>query len=289
MTSLGTDLGALELNADVSAVELASGVLSVAEAGRGGRPLLLVHGFTGTKEDFGDFLDAFAADGWWVVAPDLRGHGASHKPPAETDYSIAVFAAEMSALVDHLGWDSYVLLGHSMGGMIAQEMALSTDPDRIERLVLMDTHHAAPDGLDPDTVAKGMDYLRANGFPALLELLEQVSKGRKPAEERVRAERPGYSEWAAAKTANASPAMYAAMATEMVNRPSTLSDLASLSVPTRVVVGDQDADFIDACRAMAATIPGADLVVIPDAAHSPQFENPQAWWTAVSQFVAASV
>src|SRR6188472_708809 len=54
--------------------------LTVAEAGIGGRPLLLVHGFTGSKEDFGDWIDTFADEGWWVIAPDLRGHGDSEQP-----------------------------------------------------------------------------------------------------------------------------------------------------------------------------------------------------------------
>ena len=54
--------------------------LEIAEAGEGGRPFLLVHGFTGAKEDFSPFLDDLAALGWHAVAPDLRGHGGSDQP-----------------------------------------------------------------------------------------------------------------------------------------------------------------------------------------------------------------
>ena len=50
--------------------------LAIAEAGDGGRPLLLLHGFTGAKEDFTEWLDPLAALGWHGVAPDHRGHGA---------------------------------------------------------------------------------------------------------------------------------------------------------------------------------------------------------------------
>ncbi|MCC6183143.1 MAG: alpha/beta fold hydrolase, partial [Microthrixaceae bacterium] len=60
--------------------------LTVAEAGVGGRPLLLVHGFTGAKEDFRDVVAPLAAAGHWVVAPDLRGHGAGPHPPGEDSY-----------------------------------------------------------------------------------------------------------------------------------------------------------------------------------------------------------
>jgi pimeloyl-ACP methyl ester carboxylesterase len=88
--------------------------LDVGEAGAGGRPLLLVHGFTGAKEDFTDFLDPLAARGWHAVAPDLRGHGASSKPDDEAGYSLAIFAGDLARLVGALGWDGCVLLGHSM-------------------------------------------------------------------------------------------------------------------------------------------------------------------------------
>ncbi|MBX3285825.1 MAG: alpha/beta hydrolase [Actinobacteria bacterium] len=271
--------------AELRQLVVAGNPIALVEAGSGGRPLLLVHGFTGAKEDFGDWIDAFAAEGWWVVAPDLRGHGDSHKPADESAYSLALYAQEVEALVDELGWDRFALLGHSMGGMIAQVLAIDR-PERIARLVLMDTHHGPLEGLDPEVVAIGMDVLRAQGLPALLELLDAMAAERAPADERVRATRPGYVEWNERKLRTSSPAMYAAMATELVNRPDRLPDLAEVPVPTRVVVGEQDKLFVAAARAMADTIPGADLVVIPDAAHSPQFENPDAWWAAVSSFLA---
>lgn len=256
----------------------------VAEAGRGGRPLLLVHGFTGAKEDFADWLDAFAAEGWWVVAPDLRGHGASAKPDTEDQYSVAIFAADLLGLVDALGWSSFSLLGHSMGGMVAQEMALDL-PERVERLVLMDTHHGAVGGLDPAIVEMGVEHLRAHGLPAFLELLDSLPSERAAADERVRASRPGYTEWNERKRRGVAPAMYAAMAMALIHRPDHLARLASISIPTRVVVGEQDRPFVGAAHRMAHTIPGADLVVIPDAAHCPQFENPDAWWQAVASFL----
>ncbi len=268
----------------VSEVVVGEGHLSVLEAGRGGRPLLLVHGFTGAKEDFGDWIDHFADLGWWVVAPDLRGHGGSHQPADEEAYSLALFAGELEALVDGLGWDRFALLGHSMGGMIAQALAIEV-PARITHLVLMDTHHGPIEGLDPEVVAIGMDVLRTQGLPTFLELLDSMSAERAPSDERVRAERPGYVEWNDRKLRTSSPAMYAAMASELVNRPDRLADLAAVTVPTRVVVGEEDTAFVAAAHRLADAIEGADLVVIPDAAHSPQFENPDAWWEAVRSFL----
>ena len=53
-------------------------------------------------------------------------------------------------------------------------------------------------------------------------------------------------------------------------------------MPTLVLVGEQDAPFLKPSRRMADAIPGAELVVIPDAGHSPQFESPELWWKALS-------
>ena len=258
--------------------------LAVAEVGRGGRPLLLVHGFTGAKEDFGDWMEALAADGWWVVAPDLRGHGASAKPTAEEDYSFVAFADDLDGLLAELGWDRFALLGHSMGGAIVQELALR-DPARIERLVLMNTHHASFEGLDPGVVQTGIDIIRTEGLPALLEVLDAFAGPKKASEQRVHDTRPGYAAFGETKLAAASPAMYASMAMQLVTRADRLDELASFTAPTLVIIGVEDVDLVPASERMGATIPGATLAVIPDAAHAPQFENPDAWWQALRAFL----
>jgi len=261
--------------------------LEVLEAGEGGRPLLLTHGFTGAKEDFGDWVDAFAEEGWWVVAPDLRGHGDSDHPEREDLYSLALFAQDLLGLADELGWTRFSLLGHSMGGMIAQEMALRA-PERIERLVLMDTNHGPVDGLDADTVAIGVEVLRTQGIAGLVELLAMLpQEPKKPSERRVRAEREGYAEFSDGKVHRCSPAMYAAMGVELTSRADRLADISGLTMPVRVVVGAEDEGFLPASRRIADAIASADLVVIPDAAHCPQFENPRAWWDAVAPFLKA--
>jgi len=260
--------------------------LATIEAGEGGVPLLVSHGFTGAKEDFADVIGPLAEAGWWVVAPDLRGHGASEQPEEEAAYSLTIFAEDLLGLTDELGWDRFALLGHSMGGMIAQELALGR-PERIERLVLMSTSHGPIDELDPETVEVGVAILREQGLPALLEMLTLLPKAEPtPSEVRVRAERPGYVEFADGKVHRCSGAMYAAMGMELTSRHDRLDELAALSMPTLVIVGDEDRLMLAPSHRMAAAIPDAELVVVPDAAHSPQFENPEPWWKVVSAFLA---
>ena len=266
-------------------VDAGSVVLAVAEAGSGGSGLLLLHGFTGAKEDFADWIDAFAARGFHVVAPDHRGHGASGQPAEESDYSLATFADDARRLVDELGWDRFALLGHSMGGMIAQHLALAV-PERLSALVLMDTTYQNVEGIDPALVALATEVVRTEGVERLLELMnERDAPLATAADARVRAEREGYIAFGERKFLACSPAMYAAMAAELLNDHDYLAQLATLEVPTLVVVGEQDTPFLAPSQTMADAIPDAELVVLPDAGHSPQFEAPEAWWDAVSGFL----
>jgi pimeloyl-ACP methyl ester carboxylesterase len=261
--------------------------LAVAEAGVGGAPLLLLHGFTGAKEDFGDWMDRLGDEGWHTVAPDLRGHGESSKPEIEEAYSLEVMAADAFALADALGWGRFVLLGHSMGGMVAQIMALK-EPGRLRGLVLMNTHHGAIDSIDPEIAAAGADVARTQGMTVLGELISQLTNPLdSPADTRVRAERPGYAEFGDRKFAAASPSMYAAMVGSMFGAADRLDRLTALDLPTLVLVGEQDKGFLAPSERMAAALPQGTYRCLPDAGHSPQFENPDAWWSAMSEFLAS--
>src|SRR5215203_2872851 len=82
--------------------------LAALEAGPGGQPLLLVHGFTGGKHDFADHIDDLAAAGWHVVAYDQRGHGESDKPSEEAAYTFDVLATDLLGVLHVLGWSACV-------------------------------------------------------------------------------------------------------------------------------------------------------------------------------------
>jgi 3-oxoadipate enol-lactonase len=262
--------------------------LATAESGRGGRPLLLLHGFTGAKEDFAEWLDPLEDAGWHAVAPDHRGHGASSKPSGEDAYSFQILADDAAHLADALDWPAFSLLGHSMGGMVAQYVALAS-PERLDALVLMDTGHGPVRGLDPDMVEIAVSIVRGQGIDALADrLAASESPLETPAHQRLLRERPGYAEFGDRKFRATSSALYAAMAPRFVAVDDRLERLRELppSLPALVMVGDQDTPFVRSSERMAAVIPGGTLAVIPDAGHSPQFENPEAWWSALSGFLA---
>jgi 3-oxoadipate enol-lactonase len=278
---------AVPMATNATRVDLGGVRLAIAEAGTGGRPLMLVHGFTGAKEDFSDFLEPLAERGWHAVAPDLRGHGASDHPGEEESYSLAIIAADLLALADALGWERFVLLGHSMGGMIAQHLLLA-EPERVRGLVLMDTTHGPVDWVEADTAALAATVVREEGIEALMEALKVMRADdplMTPAFLRLLEEKPGYSEFCDAKLLASAPAMWLAMSSALLTQPDRLDRLPEVDVPTLVIVGEQDTPFIAHGERMAKKIPDARLAIIPDAGHSPQFENPDAWWTVLSSFL----
>jgi pimeloyl-ACP methyl ester carboxylesterase len=261
--------------------------MSRLEAGEGGRPLLLVHGFGGAKEDFADHIDALAGRGWHVVAPDLRGHGEATKPPSLDDYSFDIFVEDVVGLADDLGWGRFTLLGHSMGGMVAQVLAL-TYRHRLDGLILMDTSHGPLPHVDPDLIALGRQVALEEGMETLHQLTKEHA-GADPlaneAHERLLRERPGYQEFCDRKFLSSSVHMWAAMIENLFAQEDRLDLLPALDMPTLVVVGELDSGMLGVSKAMADAIPGADYAVIPDAGHSPQFENPDEWWRVITAFL----
>jgi pimeloyl-ACP methyl ester carboxylesterase len=262
--------------------------LSVAESGAGQRPLLLVHGFTGAKEDFTPWIEPLAQAGWHAVAPDLRGHGASSKPAAESEYSFQIMARDLLGLTDALGWDRYVLLGHSMGGMIAQVMACAA-AGRLEGLILMDTSHGPLRNLEPDLVQAAVSIVREQGMDVLASILaERAGPLSTPAHQHLITEQAGYAQFCDRKLRATAPALYAAMAPAFMTAADRLDELRGLpaTLPVLVIVGEQDKPFLKPSQRMAEAVGQGVLAVIPDAGHSPQFENSGAWWHALETFLA---
>jgi pimeloyl-ACP methyl ester carboxylesterase len=256
--------------------------LEVTDTGSG-PGLLLVHGFGGAKEDFADHVDALAVQ-HRVVTFDHRGHGESDGPSDPAAYSLDRMAADVLGVADAIGIDAFRLLGHSMGGMVARRVVLAA-PGRIDALVLMDTSPGPVPGLDPDLVDFAAGIALTEGKDVLKPMLDAAATLETPAYARLLAERPGFEEFELRKWDALSGVMWATMAREIAHQPDQLALLAGVRCPTLVIVGEEDASFVGPSRDMAATIPGAELVVVRDAGHSPQFENPFPWFEAVDGFL----
>jgi 3-oxoadipate enol-lactonase len=249
-----------------------------------GPGLLLVHGFGGAKEDFSDHVATLARE-HTVVVFDHRGHGASDKPSNPGAYSIDRLATDILEVADACDLDRFRLLGHSMGGMVARRIPLRA-PERIEALVMMDTSAGPIPGFDPALMDAAAEVALTRGKDALKELLDLVQVLETPAYKRTLLERPGYQQFEDRKWADLSAVMWGAMAVALAHQPDDLAALAAaVRFPMLVIVGSQDAPFVRPSREMADAIDGAQLAVIPDAGHSPQFENPGAWIQVLTRFL----
>ena len=100
-----------------------------------GTPLLLITGLSGNALDWTPLLPTLA-EGHRVIAIDPRGAGRSSAPPGP--YTMAMLAADALGLLNHLGIERAHVVGFSLGGMIAQELAIAA-PARVDRLVLLAT------------------------------------------------------------------------------------------------------------------------------------------------------
>ncbi|MEV5550746.1 alpha/beta hydrolase [Streptomyces sp. NPDC052309] len=116
--------------------------LSLLDSGGPGRPLLALHGHFSEGRTFARLARELAPD-WRVVAPDQRGHGESDRP---ADFSREGYVADAVAVLDHLGLGQVVVLGHSLGGVNAYQLA-ARHPQRVSALVVEDIGAVVDDDL----------------------------------------------------------------------------------------------------------------------------------------------
>jgi len=127
------------------------------EAGPKDGPLLiLLHGFPESGRAWRRLMRPLAECGFHVVAPDLRGYGASATPERLESYALDVLVEDVVALADALGVDRFTLTGHDWGGIIAWAVA-ARHPGRLQRLIILNAPH-------PDTMA---DEMRGHPFQLL--------------------------------------------------------------------------------------------------------------------------
>jgi pimeloyl-ACP methyl ester carboxylesterase len=120
--------GPVERTVGVNGIELA-----VREQGHG-RPVILCHGFPELGYSWRHQLPVLAGAGWRAVAPDLRGYGASSTPRAVEDYGIAQLTGDLLGLLDDLGEERAVFVGHDWGALIVWDLALM-HPERVAAVV----------------------------------------------------------------------------------------------------------------------------------------------------------
>ncbi len=252
---------------------MAETVLPHRRAGAG-PALVLVHGYLGGSAQW-DAETAQFSDRYDVIAPDLPGFGdASGEAGCR---SIGEMADSVLGLLDNLGIGEFILMGHSMGGMIAQEMAARAG-DRVSKLILYGT---GPLGLMPDRfepIKLSRDRLCSDGVEKTIERIGATWFRRGEAA----AGYPLVRQIGAQANPEAALVALDAMA-DWDGRPA----LKSLDMATLVLWGHDDRSYRwPQVEALWKNLPNATLSVIPGASHAAHLEKPKLFAAIVEDFLA---
>jgi pimeloyl-ACP methyl ester carboxylesterase len=263
--------------------KISTGELAYVDRGAG-EPVLLVHGFPLDHTMWDAQIGALSKHAR-VIAPDLRGFGQSPLGPVDPTDGITMerYADDLAEFLDelNLGADQpVVFVGLSMGGYIAWQFARKY-ASRLRALVLLDARSLA------DT-----DDARA-GRLKMAESVAEWGSGRVAEMMGPRLSAPSTFKTkpeiiAALRRVveNTAPAAIAAAQRGLAARPDMTGFLPQIKVPTLVIVGDQDVISPPAeMQAIAAAIPNASFVVIPNSGHMTTMENPEAVNVALTRFI----
>jgi pimeloyl-ACP methyl ester carboxylesterase len=231
-----------------------------------GVPMLLSHGFCATSRMFASTVAGLAASRRCVTW-DLRGHGRSDYPEDQDSYSVPLSIDDMLAVLDAANVEQAVVLGHSLGGYLSLELQ-RLHPDRVAALVLVGT---------------GPGYRRDDARAGWNEMCEAFAVG---FEERGFDGLPGRSEEVqrdAHRSVDGLTRAARGILTQHDGR--VLEHVPAIDVPTLVVVGEKDRQFLAGCSYLATKFSGARHVVIDGAGHAPMITHPDAFLAAVTSFL----
>jgi len=234
-----------------------------------GEPLVLLHGFPLDRRMW-EAQVAELSSQWRVIAPDLRGFGQS---VSEEPFTIESLADDVHQLLAGMNAIPCILGGLSMGGYTALAYVRKYPAD-LRGLILVDTKAAADDPQQREGRAKMIELVRREGARAVAD--QMLPRTRPAIARAVRA----MMEACPAKTIEHALAA-------MRDRPDRTAELASISIPSLIVVGDADVITpVAVAQSMQMQIPNAMLAVIRGAGHMTPMEQPGQVNQALRRFVS---
>lgn len=230
-----------------------------------GQPVLLSHGYSATTRMWAGQVEALKGD-YRIITWDMRGHGQSDSPDDPKAYSEQATVDDMAAILTHLGIEKAVIGGLSLGGYMSLAFNVA-HPEMVRALMLFDTGpgYKNPVGRESwnETARKRAEIFESKGLDALGT----------SAEVRVAQHR------SAQGLAHAARGMLAQFDARIIE------SLPGIEVPTLVLVGDNDTPFLGGTDYMANKIPNATKVVIENAGHASNIDQPEAFNAEVKKFL----
>ncbi|RJK98065.1 alpha/beta fold hydrolase [Vallicoccus soli] len=244
----------------------------VADPGAARGTALLVPGFTGSKEDFVAALPLLAAEGWRAVAVDQLGQHESPHADEPGAYALDRLAADVLALVEHLGGRVH-LLGHSFGGLVARSAALAAPAGALASLTLLCSGPGPIPGQRAQTLRLLLQALPEHDLPVIHEQAVALA-----AAAGLPQPPPAVAEFLRRRFVGNDPEGLRVMGEQLLAEPDRVDALAAAlgGSPVLVAHGQADDAWPHAQQAEMARRLGARYEVVPRSAHSPAVENPAA-------------
>ena len=231
-----------------------------------GPTILLSHGYSSTCRMW-DGQVAALKDRYQVIVWDMRGHGESDYPKDPALYSEGLTIGDMRVLLDVVGADKAIVAGLSLGGYMSLAFHAS-HPDRVRALMLFDT---GPGFKKDEARAKWNESAQARVARLDAEGLKALNQS---------------DEVKLTRHRDASGLAGAARGMLAQKNDRVIQSLDNIKVPTLVLVGANDTNFLAATDYMAAKIKGSTKAVIPDAGHAANLHQPALFNQAVEAFLA---
>ncbi|MFW3173114.1 alpha/beta fold hydrolase [Geodermatophilus sp. CPCC 206100] len=251
-----------------------AGPLTALDTGGDGErgTVLLVPGYTGSKEDFAPLLRPLCVAGFRVVALDQRGQYESPGPDDPARYTVAELACDLVAVARELrpGCPALHLVGHSFGGLVSRAAVLA-DPGLFTSLTLLGSGPARLVGPRAQLLDHLAPLLDAGGLELVNETLEQLSM----TDPRAQAVPAATRDFLTRRFLANAEAGLRGMADAMTTEPDRVAELAAAGVPVLVAHGAADDAWTPAAQADMARRLGARHEVVPGSIHSPAIENPE--------------
>ena len=257
------------------------------DAAASGSPLLMLHGFTGSRQAWQGIPEQLGAEIRPVLV-DLIGHGQTSAPDDPDRYQIKHAVEDIVALLDHLEIEQTALLGYSMGGRVALHLALA-HPDRVSVLIL----ESASTGIDDPAERRKRrladeqqaEAIERDGLESFIDYWESIplfrSQHSMPVLTRRRQRELRLSQ-SPTGLANSLRGMGAGAMAPVTSR------LIAFPVPVLYLAGEYDEKYRAIGEQLASTVPDGRYVEIPGAGHTIHLEQPEAYVGVVQRFLEAT-
>lgn len=256
-------------------MKVSAGGIDISVDVRGcGQPLLLLHGFTGSKATWAPFLDRWSQR-YRTIAVDLVGHGETEAPDAVGLYTMEAAANQLASLLSHLKVSKTHVLGYSMGGRLALYLAIYR-PEIVANVLLESASpglSAAGDRIDRIRRDEALaDSIMVDGVKAFVRQWERqplfASQSSLPAEAKLRLEKERLSQTPLG-LANSLRGMGTG------RQPSLWEKLNICRSSVWLVAGALDTKFTEMADRMAERLPNAEKIIVKGAGHAVHLEKPE--------------